>query len=80
MVFSGFRRDVVAVNAVFSTVSATFVCGYSTTLLLGIALDAGHGTQVEDKDGDEDDGYDEGRSCYSVLKVLTRGTTSHSTL
>ncbi|ELU38582.1 hypothetical protein AG1IA_07396 [Rhizoctonia solani AG-1 IA] len=32
-------------------------------------LDAGHGTQVQDKDGDEEDGYDEGNGTILVLDM-----------
>lgn len=34
----------------------------SSRSTLPLHLDAGHGTQVEDKDGDETDGLDEGES------------------
>ena len=44
-----------------------------TTYIRGV--DSGHGGQTKDLDGDEDDGYDEGRSFFSSspdLVVLTR--------
>ena len=33
-------------------------------------LDSGHGGQVEDEDGDEDDGFDESMSLLTLFFVL----------
>jgi hypothetical protein len=51
---------------------------------LSVGVDAGHGTQAEDLDGDEEDGYDEGavslyRSSFAKLTCPTCQLSSPST-
>lgn len=41
--------------------------------LLMIRIDSGHGGQTKDLDGDEEDGYDEGKLTLSLLGILIHG-------